>query len=119
MQAPVPDGYDKVIVIDGQGARQVNRVRTAQRVSLGEMAGLLLNLGRQLHLPGGGPELLPGLLGLEQLLCAEFVIPCRSRERRADLRIGQAARQRAVAAIPQLSRELAARFLDEQLHQRA
>jgi hypothetical protein len=119
VQAAVPDGDNKVVVVDGQCARQVNRVRSAQCVSAGEMTGTLLDFGRQLHLPGRGPELLPGLLDLDEFLGAKLVVPRRGRERRPDLRIGQAARQRAVAGIPELSGELAPRFLDQQLHQRA
>jgi hypothetical protein len=41
VQAAVPDGHDKVIVVDGQCACQVNRVRSAQRVGTGEMTGAL------------------------------------------------------------------------------
>ena len=102
VQAAIPDSDDQVRLPDGERARQVYGVGAPERMLAGEFAGVPLDGRGQLNRSGGGPELLPGLLGSAKGVVAEVMIARGGRECRADLRVGQSARQGGVATVPQL-----------------
>lgn len=117
MKAPVPDGHDKVVVIDGEGACQVNRVRSPQGMAASQLACALFDVSCQLYLSRGCPEFLPGPLRVPQVVVPQFVVPCRSRERGTNLRISEPTGERAVARIPEFGDERASRLFNHQLYQ--
>ena len=74
VQAAIPDGDDEVRVADGQGAREVDGVRTSQRLRAGQLPGVLLDGGGELDRARGRPEAIPGLLGRVKIMICDIMI---------------------------------------------
>jgi hypothetical protein len=88
-------------------------------MQLGEVASMPLDGLGELNRTGGRPVLLPVPLSLLEVLLAKIMVARGGGERGLDFGISQTAGDSGITAIPQLSRELAARLLDHELHQRA
>ncbi len=119
MKSPVPGCEHELGFTNSQGAGKVNGVGSPQRMQAGELPGVALNGGRQLDGPYGGPVLLPGLFGCRQAFLIEVMVTTGRGQGGTDFGVREAAGKSGVATVPQFSRQSAADFLDEQLHQRA
>ena len=97
----------------------MDRVGGPKRVQASEMPGMPFNCCGQLDSSGSAPVLLPRLFGYGQTLVIEVTVTASCRQCRAYLGIGHAARQGGIAAVPQISDEVAAGLFDDQLHERA
>jgi hypothetical protein len=75
VQSPIPDGDNEVVVADGECAREVKRVSSAQRTAAGEPTSALFDISRQLYLSGRRPELFPSPLRVEQFTHLKIVVP--------------------------------------------
>jgi hypothetical protein len=116
VEPPVPDCDNEVRVAHGQGAREVDSAGDSQRVRSRQLARMLLYGSTEFNGTGSGPVAGPLLLGFVQVVSREVMIAGSSRPH---FRIGQAARHRRVASVPQFCGEIACRFLGQQLHERA
>ena len=119
MESLVPYGHNEVGVPDSQGAGQMYSIGAPKGMDSREFPGLARNLSCQLDRPGSAPVLLPRILGRGQVLVIELMVATSSRKCRSYLRVRQAAREGGVATVPQISNEVAAGLLDDQLHERA
>ena len=97
--------------MDGVGA--------AERVRVGQPAGVALDRGGELHWLGCRPERLPVLSGGLEGTSIDSVITGGRREGGSNLRVGEAARHGGVAPVPQGSSDVAAFFVDDEFHERA
>lgn len=118
MEPAIPHGHDELAVADGERAGEVHGVSAAQSVLDGELAGMTLDCGRQLHRPGCPPELRPAFFGLLETVLVEVMVPVGGSERRPDLRICQPARHGGVASVPKRGSQTRSRLFHEQFHER-
>ena len=119
MESLVPHGQNEVGIPDSQGAGQMYSIGAPKGMDAREVPGLPFNLSRQLDRSGSAPVLLPRLLGCGQVVVVEIMIATSSRKCRAYLWIRQTAREGGIATVPQISNEVAAGLLDDQLHEGA
>jgi hypothetical protein len=97
----------------------MNRVSPAQLVLLDELAGSPLDVRVELDRTYGIPVARPRPTRSPEIALVEVMVPAQGSERRAHLRVGDAAGECAVAAIPQGRRDVTAALLDHELHERA
>ena len=119
MQTSIPYGDDQIRVANGERARQVHRIRAAERVLAGELPGVPFNGGSEFHRASGIPEFFPGLLGGVEIVGLHGVVARGGGERSTDLGVGQSAGKSAIAAVPQLRHQVGPGFLHYQLDKRA
>ncbi len=100
VQAPVPHGDDQAWFTDGQRTCQMHCVGTAQGMGSGEAAGVPFDRCAEFDRAGGGPEVLPVMLGRGELRFGEVVVAGCCGERGTDFWVGQTAGQGGVAAVP-------------------
>ena len=116
MESLVPHGHNEVSVPDSQGAGQMYSIGAPKGMDARKVAGLVFDFSCQLDRSGSAPVLLPRILGCGQVLVVEIMIATSSRKCRSYLWIRQAAREGGVATVPQISDEVAAGLLDDQLY---
>ena len=114
-----PCGHDEVRPSDGEGAGQMDRIGTAERVRVGQLAGVALNGGRELHRLGCRPERLPVPSGDLQGTGIDSTIASGRGESRPNLRVRETARHGGVATVPQGRGEVAPVLINHQLYERA
>ena len=115
----VPHGDQQVWVSDSERARQVDRVRSSEPVLAREVAGTALDGVGQLDRTSRRPVLLPRGLGGDEVLIGEVAVSVGCCQRGADFRIREAARQRGVPAVPNVSGETATQLVDDEFHEGA
>jgi hypothetical protein len=119
VQAAVPDGHNELGIGDGQGTGQVDSPGATQSMGTGQLAGVVFHCCAQLDRPNGDPVMFPGLFGRFEVVLAEIVVAAGGGEGGTDFRVGQAAGQGGVAAIPEFGGQAAAALLHDELDQGA
>jgi len=118
MESSVPHRHHQVGIFDGQGAGQVNGVGASKSMETRQPARAPLDSWSELDRSGGCPVLLPDVLGQRQAALVKVVIPSSS-ECSSHLGVSDPARDRRVAAIPQIGCQLGADLFDHQLDEGA
>lgn len=119
VESAVPDGYQEVLRLDGEGACEVDGVCAAQGTALRQFTSMSFNFACELDGTRHSPELLPVSGRRRKAPVLEVVVAVGGRERSADLRVRDTTRERRVASVPQRRRYVAAFLVDDQLHQGA
>lgn len=99
MQTGIPGGLRRVVVGEQQGAGQMVRVQAAQRMCLGEVAGVLGDLRGDLDDTQRGDERRPQPAGSHGLLLGEPLTAVGRRHGRAHFTASHRARQHRVGGV--------------------
>jgi hypothetical protein len=90
-------------------------VSTSESMKLGQVPSVTLDRCGELDRTRGSPIVFPSSVGCRDVPLVEVMVASRRCERGTLLRIGQTARNRR-AAVPHVGSQVAASFLDDQLH---
>lgn len=101
MEPSIPYGDDERLVRQRERTRKVHGIGAPQRKPFRKISSVTADRRRQLHRPGCPPELGPALFCLLEAMSVEVMVTVRGSERCTDFGIGQPARHRRVAAVPQ------------------